>query len=331
MKQTNLSVFIPHLGCPNRCSFCDQRTITHSHAPTPEELSALLAQQTVTLSQSGMQAEIAFFGGSFTAIDRGYRNALLYAASEYVKQFPGQFTGIRCSTRPDCIDELVLTELKSFGVTNIELGAQSMSDEVLAANRRGHTAQDVRSAAGLIRTFGIGLGLQMMTGLYKDSPDLCRKTAEEFIKLAPDGVRIYPTVILGGTELAKLYEQGVYQGFGFEETVDLCADLLEMFNSSNIPVIRLGLHASETVEGQMLGGVYHPALGEIVESRLFFREMKKQMEGFNAEKFVIYTDKKNISKINGQKSANRLALGELGFSYKIKEETGTRLRIEALT
>lgn len=330
MRQTNLSVFIPHLGCPNRCSFCDQRTITHSHAPTPEELSALLAEQTVTLSKSGMQAEIAFFGGSFTAIDRSYRNALLYAASEYVKQFPEQFIGIRCSTRPDCIDELILTELKSYGVTNIELGAQSMSDEVLTANDRGHTAQDVRNAARLIRDFNIGLGLQMMTGLYKDTPDLCRQTAEEFIRLAPDTARIYPTVILAGTRLAKLYEQGVYQSFGFDETVDLCADLLEMFSAHNIPVIRLGLHASEAVESQMLGGVYHPALGEIVESRLFFRQMKTQMEKLNASKFVIYTDKKNISKINGQKSANRLALDELGFTYKIKEEKGTRLRIEAL-
>ena len=137
MKQTNLSIFIPHKGCPNTCSFCNQRFISGSgRAPSPDEVRAILAGQVNTLSQSGLKAEIAFFGGSFTAVDKDYRRALLYAASEYVKEFPEQYAGIRCSTRPDCIDENILDELMLYGVTAVELGAQSMNDEVLVANLR---------------------------------------------------------------------------------------------------------------------------------------------------------------------------------------------------
>ena len=207
-----------------------------------------MAGQVNTLSQSGLKAEIAFFGGSFTAVDKEYRRALLYAASEYVKEFPEQYAGIRCSTRPDCIDENIMDELMLYGVTAVELGAQSMNDEVLGANLRGHTAEDVRRASRLIKSYGIELGLQMMTGLYKDKPSYCIETAREFAELKADTVRIYPTVILKGTMLDDLRKQGLYESFSFEETVDLCAELLLFFEEKNIPVIRLGLHASEGVE-----------------------------------------------------------------------------------
>jgi len=330
MKQTNLSIFIPHKGCPNTCSFCNQRFISGAdRAPTPEEVRAVLAGQVDLLQKNNLQAEIAFFGGSFTAVDKDYRRALLYAASEYVKEFPEQYAGIRCSTRPDCIDEEILDELKLYGITAVELGAQSMNDGVLKANLRGHTAEDVRKASRLIKAYGIELGLQMMTGLYKDKPAYCLDTAKEFANLGADTVRIYPTVILRGTMLDELREQGLYRSFTFEDTVELCAKLLLFFEEKKIPVIRLGLHASEGVEGQMTGGVYHQALGEIVKSRIMLGRMREQMEKIGGKRFVIFTDKKNISLIIGHKGENRDLLLKEGISFKIKEKNGEYLKIEA--
>ena len=263
-----------------------------------------MAGQVNTLSQSGLKAEIAFFGGSFTAVDKDYRRALLYAASEYVKEFPEQYAGIRCSTRPDCIDENILEELMLYGVTAVELGAQSMNDEVLEANLRGHTAEDVRRASRLIKSFGIELGLQMMTGLYKDKPSYCIETAREFAGLKADTVRIYPTVILKGTMLDDLRKQGLYESFSFEETVDLCAELLLFFEEKNIPVIRLGLHASEGVEEQMI-----------------------KLDG---KRFIVYTDRKNIGKVVGHGGQNKALLSEEGITFKIKEKTGVYLEIKTV-
>ncbi len=329
MKQTNLSIFIPHKGCPNTCSFCNQRFISgREKAPTPEETREILAAQVSVLQNNNMQAEIAFFGGSFTAVDGDYRRRLLYAASEYVREFPNVYCGIRCSTRPDCIDEEVLEELKLYGMTAIELGAQSMNDEVLDANQRGHTAEDVRKASRLIKAYGFELGLQMMTGLYRDKTEYCMETAREFAALKADTARIYPTVILKGTMLDELRERGLYNSFTFEETVDLCADLLEFFEKEKIPVIRLGLHASEGVEDSMTGGVFHPALCEIVKSRIMLRKISEQTEKIGGKKFIIYTDKKNISLVTGHKGANRKALEEKGVRFKIKTESGTDLRVE---
>ncbi|MBD5117231.1 MAG: radical SAM protein [Ruminococcaceae bacterium] len=331
MKQTNLSIFIPHKGCPNTCSFCNQRFISGSEkAPSPEEVRAVLAAQVGFLAQNALQAEIAFFGGSFTAVDKDYRRELLYTASEYVKEFPGQYVGIRCSTRPDCIDEAVMEELCLYGVTAVELGAQSMNDEVLKANLRGHTAEDVRKASRLIKAYGIELGLQMMTGLYKDKPSYCMETAEEFAELKADTVRIYPTVILKGTMLDELREKGMYQSFSFEETVELCADLLLFFEEKNIPVIRLGLHASEGVENQMTGGVYHQALGEIVKGRIMLRRMKEQMSRLGGNKFIVYTDRKNISLVTGHKGQNRDMLLKEGITFKIKEKENEYLEITSV-
>lgn len=330
MKQTNLSIFIPHKGCPNTCSFCNQRFISGSErAPAPEEVRAILAGQVSLLEKNGLRAEIAFFGGSFTAVDKDYRRGLLYAASEYVKEFPEQYVGIRCSTRPDCIDENILDELKLYGVTAVELGAQSMNDEVLRANLRGHTAEDVRSASGLIRAYGIELGLQMMTGLYKDKPSYCLDTAKEFAELKADTVRIYPTVILRGTMLDELREKGLYQSFSFEETVELCAELLLFFEEKNIPVIRLGLHASEGVEGQMTGGTYHQALGEIVKSRIMLKRMREQMERVGGKRFVVFTDKRNISLVIGHKGENKKLLLKEGITFSIREKSGEYLDIKA--
>lgn len=312
----------------HRCSFCDQRSISGTKkAPSPEKVFAVLEEQAPRLSEKGMTAQIAFFGGSFTAIPREYMTELLRAAKRAVERFP-VYTGIRCSTRPDCIDEEILAVLKSYGMTAIELGAQSMSNEVLAANERGHTAEDVEKAARLIRENGFELGLQMMTGLYKDTPEKSLYTAEKFIEMRPDTVRIYPTVILKNTGLGELFERGVYTSFSFEETVELCAVLLRKFEQNNIRVIRMGLHASEEVEREMLGGVYHPSFREIVESRLMLNDLTERLKPLSGRDYTVFTDRKNLSKLIGQKRGNLEKLGEMGYRIKVKEKSGAYLEIE---
>ena len=326
-KRTNISIFIPHAGSRHKCSFCDQKTISGSiKAPDAAEVYELLEEQAPHLAERGMRAEIAFFGGSFTAIERGYMESLLTAAARAVKKFT-VYNGIRCSTRPDCVDERIAAVLKRDGVTAVELGAQSMSDEVLKANERGHTAEDVRRASEIIRSNGIELGLQMMTGLYCDTPERCIYTADEFIRLRPATVRIYPTVILKNTRLGELFERGEYKSFSFDETVELCAKLLRKFTEKGVRVIRMGLHASTDVERDMLGGVYHPALREIVESRIFLEDLKGRLLKMKAGKYRVYTDPKNLSKAIGQKKSNINALAELGYEVDFTPRIGAYIWI----
>lgn len=319
-KHSNISVFIPHMGCPNMCSFCNQHTISNSSAPSPQEVGAMLEKACENLPKG--TAEIAFFGGSFTAINREYMKLLLEQAYPYVKS--GKVCGIRCSTRPDCIDKDVLNVLKNYGVTAIELGAQSMDDNVLAANQRGHTAEDVCIASALIKEYGFELGLQMMTGLYRSSPEKDIETAEKIAEIKPDNVRIYPVVILGGTRLAELYQSGEYKPYAFETAAEICADMLEMFEQNGIRVIKLGLHASETVEGDMLGGFYHPAFREICEGILFRREIEKQTEAGGS--YIVYVAPNAVSKAAGQKKCNIEYFSQKGISIKIKQDKGLKNR-----
>lgn len=315
MGHSNISVFIPHMGCPNTCSFCNQRTISHtSAAPAPEQVGEML--ETACMGLPDGDAEIAFFGGSFTAIDREYMTGLLETAFTFVKI--GKVRGIRISTRPDCIDEQVLDILKKYGVTSIELGAQSMDDDVLEANERGHTAEDVGHASRLIREYGFELGLQMMTGLYMSSPEKDMETAREIIKLRPDTVRIYPVVILKNTRLGELFESGEYKPYPFETAAEICADMLEMFEQEGIGVIKLGLHASETVEADMLGGFYHPAFREICEGILFRREMERKLT--EGRDFIVYTAPDAVSKAAGHKRSNKEYFESVGIRIKIRPE-----------
>ena len=232
MKHSNISLFVPHAGCPNQCSFCNQKTISGSVKElTREEVRATLLEAKKS-NLSSPNTEIAFFGGSFTAIKRDYMLSLLEEAKPFLDD--GTFSGIRISTRPDAIDREVLSVLKEYGVTAIELGAQSTNDEVLLFNRRGHTKEDIINASLLIKEYDFSLGLQMMTGLYKSTDERDIETAKDIISLSPDTVRIYPTIVLENTRLAELLKSGEYISPTLEATVSLCAKLLEMFNENNI-------------------------------------------------------------------------------------------------
>lgn len=272
MSHNNISIFVPHAGCPQQCSFCNQKTISgQQYAPTAKDVkkTCSLAMERI---KDKSNTEIAFFGGSFTAIDRKYMLELLTAAKEFLGE--GKFKGIRISTRPDFINREILDILKSYGVTSIELGAQSMKNHVLEANNRGHTVEDVYNASSLIKEYGFELGLQMMVGLYKSSYYDETATMKRIIKIKPDTVRIYPVVILAGTRLAELYESGEYKPVSFEKITELCMNMLIEFEQNDIEVIKCGLHASDGVEGDMIGGFYHPAFRELCESLIYRRNME---------------------------------------------------------
>lgn len=325
-KHGNISIFVPHIGCPNMCSFCNQHVISGAQkAPTAQEVTDTCKKALKEVSSPG-NTEIAFFGGSFTAIPREYMTELLEAASGFVGE--GGFCGIRISTRPDCIDSDVLGILKNYGVTSIELGAQSMMDSVLMANDRGHTAQNVRDASRLIREYGFELGLQMMIGLYCSSEEDEQYTFNEISALAPDTLRIYPTVILEGTRLGELYKSGEYEPFDFETVVDMCSRFMDKAQEKGIRVIKVGLHASEFVEGELLGGFYHPAFRELCEGRSYRIAIEESMRGgYTYGEFSV--PEESISKAIGHKKSNLEYFKDKGITLRLipKKAQQEKLRL----
>lgn len=299
------------------CSFCNQHTISGTQkAPSADEVREI-CERALAEVKSPENTEIAFFGGSFTAIPREYMLSLLEAVQDFIGR--GKFSGIRISTRPDCIDGEILTLLKRYGVTAIELGAQSMSDKVLEANDRGHTAEDVINAGKLIREYGFELGLQMMTGLYKSTSADEFETIDRIAAVSPDTVRIYPVVILEGTRLAELYRTGEYVTYPFDEAVEISAIAMMRFETAGIRVIKCGLHASEFVEKDMVAGYYHPAFRELCEG-LIYRWRMEEIIGYETDgrsDFVFAVNPSCISKAMGHKKSNAEYFAGQGIGIKI--------------
>ncbi len=316
MSHANISIFVPHMGCPHKCSFCDQCSITGTaQIPSADTVKSAVKAAKTSANYEAQNTEIAFFGGSFTCIEREYMLSLLKAAYEYVKS--GDVCGVRISTRPDGIDSEILSVLKSFGVTAIELGAQSMCDDVLKMNFRGHTAQDVVDASNLIKQNGFELGLQMMTGLMSSNREKDVKTACEIISLKPKTVRIYPTVTLKNTYLAKAFNEGKYIPPSLEDTVSLCAELLRMFQLANIEVIRLGLHSID--QSSYVAGPWHPSFGEIVKSKIYLENILSELKEEGS--YIIKVNPKDVSKVIGQKRANQEALKSKGYILRVVQDS----------
>lgn len=294
-----------------------------NHEPTPQEVRTTAEAALSYLGKASAKAEIAFFGGSFTAVDDKYRRSLLEAAFPYVRD--GRFAGIRLSTRPDAIDNTILDELCAYGVTTVELGAQSMNDAVLLKNGRGHTAEQVRTAAEMITTRGLRLGLQMMTGLPGDTAKGALYTAKCFAQLHPEEVRIYPTIVLPGTQLGQWYQAGEYQPETLEEAVSLCARLLQFFEEHEIRVIRLGLHASPQLEKERLAGPWHPAFRELCESRRWLVRIQQMLQGKPCGRYVVTVPEKYLSQVKGQKKANLSTLETMGWHVEISAGEEFRL------
>ncbi|MBQ3053669.1 MAG: radical SAM protein [Clostridia bacterium] len=304
MRHYNIPVFVPHLGCPNDCSFCNQKRITgqkenHSIEKVREDI-----EKTLSTISGECYVEIAFFGGSFTGIPEEEQIRLLKLANDYVKK--GKVNGIRLSTRPDYINCHILDYLKEYGVTAIELGVQSMVDEVLMANDRGHLVNDVENAVRLIKRYGcFQLGLQQMTGLYKSDREKDILSAEKIASLHPKVVRIYPTIVLPSTKLEKLYAQGKYIPYTLEEAVEVCSKIYRIYEKNNIQVIRMGLQATEMIceKGENIIGPYHSSFGELVLSRILRDELEEKLKNCK-EKAEIVADKSIVSKIVGNKRCN---------------------------
>ena len=319
MKHRNVSLFVPHEGCPHACTFCNQKAISGQNAGlTEEEIRAACLTALQSDGYLSEDSEIAFFGGSFTAIPQEKQIFYLESVQAFIGE--GKFGGIRISTRPDCITEENLTLLKEYHVKNVELGAQSMSDEVLEANKRGHTAFHTEQAVRMLRKSGFGVGLQMMTGLYKSTPATDLFTATEFVRLKPDTVRIYPTAVLGQTALADLYKKGEYRPQTLDEAIPLCAKLLQLFYENNIRVIRTGLHAGGDVQGNLLAGVFHPAFGELCEGEIYYHAMCKALDGMPQGRYTVFVQEKEFSKAVGQKRKNLIRLSEQGFVCRVRPD-----------
>ncbi len=318
MAHKNISVFIPHMGCPNMCSFCNQKKISGAEkVPSADEVYEICRNQFENM-QDKSDTEIAFFGGSFTAIPYDYMISLLECVQPFICS--DGFDGIRISTRPDCISTEILDILKKYNVKAVELGCQSLDNKVLLMNNRGHDAESVFNACELIRNYGFELGLQMMTGLYGSDYETDIKTADTICNIKPDTVRIYPVVILKNTQLDEFYQSGIYKTYDMEYMINLCSDIMRKFSKCGIRIIKCGLHASETVEEDMTGGYYHPSFRELCESRIFRNSFENILKNYSDSRFVIYVSDKNISRAVGQKRSNIEYFRKSGVSVSVKPD-----------
>ena len=319
MKYYNIPIFVPHEGCPFQCVFCNQKRITGSDTSvTPEIVIETINNYLLTIPNVDKRVEAAFFGGSFTGISKEKQESLLNAAYQFVKS--GKIDGIRLSTRPDYISEEILNRLLKYGVTTIELGVQSMDDGVLSASGRGHTAETVKSAAKLIKKYPFKLGLQMMIGLPCDTKEKSVKTAEEIIGLAPDFVRIYPTLVLKDTYLEKMYKKGEYEAWSVEKTVDTLKEILSMFSQNGIEVIRVALAVTDEIspDNALVAGPFHPAIRELAEGEIYFDKICSLLEK-DILKRTFLVNETEISKAlgNGRRNVKKIK-EKYGFEIKIK-------------
>lgn len=318
-KEYIIPIFVPHLGCPNDCTFCNQKKISGQK----KNITSVDVKNTIEYYLSNFQdadkikVEVAFFGGSFTGIDMNLQEELLSAAYEYIKA--GKVDSIRVSTRPDYIDIDKLKLLKKYGVKTIELGVQSTNDYILNKAQRGHNYNDVKKASKLIRKNKFILGHQMMVGLQDSTTKDEIKTAKDLIKLKPKIVRIYPVLVIKDTKLCTDYLNGDYTPNTVEQAVETCTTLLKMFRKKKIDVIRIGLQNTDEICGpenetsQVVAGPYHPAFRQLVESRIFYEEISKKIKGLNNKvknvKFVV--NKNQINNFVGHKRENINKIEEL--------------------
>ena len=307
-RNSIIPVFVPHLGCPNDCVFCNQRRISGHIEPATAQTVKNAIEEAAALTPSGTKRQLAFYGGSFTAIPEARQIELFEAAQPYLAD--GTISSIRLSTRPDAIDGTVLKRLKKYGVTVIELGAQSMCDRVLELSGRGHDSAAVADASRLIKDAGFDLILQMMTGLPGDTDESCIETAKKIISLSPNGVRIYPTVIVRDTVLCDMWRAGTYKEHTVEDAVRVCSKIVPLFNEAGIPIIRMGLNPTEDLSGgDALAGAYHPALGELVHSRIMLQKARRLLAGVKpGSRVVLGVNRSDVSKMIGQHRCNVHAL-----------------------
>lgn len=310
-KEYIIPIFVPHLGCQNDCTFCNQKKISGQKKNiTQNDVRQIIEYYLDSFKDVDKKVQVAFFGGSFTGIPVETQKQLLSAAYKYIEE--GKVDSIRISTRPDYINKSILKLLKKYKVETIELGVQSTNNYVLSKCRRGHDFCDVKKASKLIRKNKFVLGHQMMVGLPYSTKDDEIKTAKDLIKLHPKIIRIYPVLVIKGTQLENDFMDGEYIPNTLEQAVETCASLLKMFRSKKIDVIRVGLQNTNEIcdpksEGsQVIAGPYHPAFRQLVESRIYYDEISEKIKKLNnkVKNIKVLVNNKHVNSFVGHKREN---------------------------
>lgn len=319
MKHYNIPIFISHFGCPNACVFCNQKKINGRETDvTMEDLKETIETYLETLPKNSKK-EVAFFGGTFTGISFDLQRQYLETVHKYIKK--GLIDGIRLSTRPDCINKEIVEQLKKYGVTSVELGVQSLDEKVLKATARYYPVEIVAEACSLLKKYDIELGIQLMIGLPESTFESDLLTAERALEMKPDVARIYPTLVIKGTKMEEMFKNGEYKALSIEEAVERTRKIYSLLESRGVNVIRVGLQPSEDLreEGVVLGGPFHPAFRELVETEIYYNFFSSIAE--REKRLDIRANEKNISKLVGIKKANRARLKEY-FNIKIDDSVG---------
>lgn len=316
-KQYIIPIFVPHLGCPNDCVFCNQKSISgESKQVTKEDVKKIIEEHLKYVKEYS-KVEVAFFGGSFTGIEEAKQEELLSAAYEYIKQ--KKIDSIRISTRPDYINKKILKRLKKYKVKTIELGVQSANDYILKKAGRGHTFKDVIKASKLIRWYGFDLGHQMMVGLPESTAVDEINTAKQLIKLKPKMVRIYPVLVIKNTKLEKDYRDGKYKPLTVTQAVEICKELVKLFAKKNIEVIRIGLQPTDTItnpeseKSEVVSGPFHPAFRQLVESGMWYDVIVEKIKQLNTKvkEVVVTVNPADVNNVIGQRRDNIKNLREI--------------------
>ncbi len=321
-KPLVIPVFIPHKGCPHQCLFCNQNSITGRTAGNAD-VSVEITQTIATWlarSRSRAGVQVAFYGGSFTCLPEGQQEEMLRAVQPFLGR--GEVQCIRLSTRPDCVDFKICTFLKKMGVAIVELGVQSLDDHVLLRSRRGHTAEDCSTAVNILQKAGIEVGIQLMPGLPGESGPSFFKGVRQAIALAPAFVRLYPVLVVNHSGLAEMYRLGDYRPLTMNRAVSLCRRAKEMFLREGIRVVRIGLQPSGTLEKDLLAGPYHPAFGELVAAREWFRRIRALLALSPAgSRLTVQIPERDLSAFLGPKRMNMQRLAQLGLADRLLVET----------
>lgn len=317
-KQYIIPIFVPHLGCPNDCTFCNQRKISGQMKKiTENDVRDTIEFYLSNFKEKESYIEVAFYGGSFTGIEPELQEKLLGAAYDYIKA--KKIHGIRISTRPDYIDKTILKRLKKYKVKTIELGVQSTNNYVLNRCKRGHTYEDVIKASKLIRWHGFTLGHQMMIGLPESTEQDDIQTAKDLIKLKPKIVRIYPVLVIKGTELENEYNKGEYEPLTVNQAVERCKELCYLFGKKKINVIRIGLQNTDTIcspnnsTSEVVAGPYHETFRQLVEASMYYDTIVDKIKKFNTKvkEVEIIVNPQNVNNVVGYKRENITKLKEM--------------------
>ncbi len=319
-KTLVVPIFIPHKGCPHQCLFCNQNSITgqesakSSDAEIEETIRMWLAA-----SRPRDRVQLAFYGGSFTCLPVEAQEQLFSAVRPYMQS--GEIHGIRLSTRPDCLDAGICSFLKDMGVATVELGVQSMDDEVLARSRRGHSSGDCRRAVSFLKTADIEVGIQLMPGLPGEGTRSFFQGVKKVIELFPAFVRLYPVLVVNHSGLAENYRLGQYRPLSMNKAVAMTRRAKQMFTHAGIPVVRIGLHPSPSLERELVAGPYHPAFGELVASRDWLQRIRRLFAEIPAEsRLTIQISNRDLSAFLGPKRANMNRLTQLGLAERLAIE-----------